>query len=520
MGSMLDPRGSASVSDVNMPDDEWYQEFVLDATPEQRAALRYDWLFTARENQILDVPLIMQAASMACPGEEEADDVGGIWFLRCGRGWGKSRCGAQACIDMVEKYGCRRLALVGATQEAVRKIQVLGESGIIEQSKPGNVPEYQSSKARILWPGGQTADFFNGVVPQRLRGYQFDGAWVDEIAAFRYPEQTWKTLRACMRLKTGPCIIVVTTTPNRTCPFVKKEISDKVGTLLTTGRSTENLKNVSGAVKADMRATKGTAWSLQEYGGEDVGDAPGATHTQAQIDRYKITDPDQVPKLSWFVEIVIGLDPNTTRSATADDVGICVVGRGPDGDAYVLGEYGDEGKKMGPEEWAAETLTQFDRCGSYCRRIVAETNAGGQMVRNTLRNHESRNERDKSGRIREPRPRVPEVVEIRSTEDKTDRIEATVPLMCGGRIHFCGHHPRLEQQLTGWVAVDPDTGKRSKSPGALDAYGFAINELFPDSEPFQGGEQSGAYTPTPFEAPEHRVGPIPSFLQGFGQRNS
>ena len=78
-----------------------------------------------------------------------------IWLALAGRGWGKTRVGAEQVRAWVGA-GSRRIALVAPTAADARDVMVEGESGILAISPPGNVPLYEPSKRRLTWPGGAT----------------------------------------------------------------------------------------------------------------------------------------------------------------------------------------------------------------------------------------------------------------------------------------------------------------------------------------------------------------------------
>lgn len=440
-------------------------------------ALRYSWrTFWARPNQILNLALIWT-----------------VWIIQAGRGWGKTRVGAEAVRDAVELYGCRRIALIAPTARDTRDTMVDGESGIIAVCSPENKPIYLSSKARLVWPNGAQAFMYSGEKPNRIRGPQFDFCWIDELAAMQYPEKVWDNIMFSLRLPSGCCRVVITTTPTRTCKLLK-ELARAAGTLFTRGSTYDNLANLSANLKANILRYVGTSKEREEIFGEDEGDVDGAYWSAALIDRDRITNPDDVPKK--FIKIAIGLDPNTTKSKDADDVGICLGGLGEDGYTYILGEYGDEGSKMGPNEWGLKVAQVCDF--HYVNLISLETNAGGDTIKLTILNA--------LGRSRAKR--IPQIKELRSQEDKSTRCEPVVALQNAGMIRFCGSFPRLEGQLTGWV---PNSGR--KSPGALDSFVFLVNALNPSTAPSAAGGNTNQATD--FRAVMNpRTGmPVPGFLK-------
>ncbi len=108
-----------------------------------------------------------------------------MWLILAGRGFGKTRCGAE-WVRAQLAAGRGRIALVGATAADARDVMVEGESGILAVSPPWNRPLYEPSKRRLTWPNGAVATTYSADEPDRLRGPQHDGAWCDELAAWRY----------------------------------------------------------------------------------------------------------------------------------------------------------------------------------------------------------------------------------------------------------------------------------------------------------------------------------------------
>ena len=119
------------------------------------------------------------------------------WVLLAGRGFGKTRVGAELVREWVETGQARRIAIISPTAADARDVVVEGESGLLAISPPWNKPVYESTKRRITWPNGAVASLFSAEEPERLRGPQFDAAWVDEIAGYDINTQqmTWDMLQ-------------------------------------------------------------------------------------------------------------------------------------------------------------------------------------------------------------------------------------------------------------------------------------------------------------------------------------
>jgi phage terminase large subunit-like protein len=130
-------------------------------------ALECEWIFKARPSQV------------------PPDGDWTTWLIQTGRGWGKTRTGAEFVIDSVRTGAAKRVHLVARAAADVRDVMVEGESGIIAVSPPTFRPVYEPSKRRLTWPNGAVATTFAAETPDQLRGPQCDLAWCDELASWR-----------------------------------------------------------------------------------------------------------------------------------------------------------------------------------------------------------------------------------------------------------------------------------------------------------------------------------------------
>lgn len=106
-----------------------------------------------------------------------------VWLLLAGRGFGKTRSGAEWVRDQVERKSAQRIALVAPTARDARLVMVEGESGLLKIAPEGTRPVFEPSKRQLTWANGAIASLFSADEPDRLRGPQFDAAWCDELAA-------------------------------------------------------------------------------------------------------------------------------------------------------------------------------------------------------------------------------------------------------------------------------------------------------------------------------------------------
>lgn len=165
-------------------------------TDEEAEDLLYDWSVWARPHQLP-------------PSGEWL-----TWMILTGRGWGKTRTGAEWVTDQA-KNGAKHIALIGQTKADVRDTMIeIGPSSILKISNPNFYPKYESSKRRIVWPNGCIGTIYSGDEPDQVRGPSHDRAWIDELAKFKYPQAIWDNLMFGLR-EGEDMRILVTTTPGR-----------------------------------------------------------------------------------------------------------------------------------------------------------------------------------------------------------------------------------------------------------------------------------------------------------------
>lgn len=391
-------------------------------TPQQAAAIYYDWRTWARPNQL--------------PPEGDWR----IWLLLAGRGFGKTRTGAEWVRAEVESGRRGRIALVAPTAADGRDVMVEGESGILAISPPWFRPLYEPSKRRLTWPNGAIATVYSADEPDRLRGPQHDGAWADELAAWQYPE-AWDMLMFGLRLGQDPRA-VVTTTP-KPVRLIKELLADKT-VAVTRGSTYENAANLAPAFLRQIVAKyEGSRLGRQELYAEILEDVEGALWQRQRIDELRVA---RAPEL---LRVVVAVDPSASDDDTSDEAGIIVAGVSRDGHGYVLA---DLSGRLSPDGWARRAVHAYKEW--LADRIVAEVNNGGDMVEHTIRTVD---------------PGVP-IKKLHASRGKFTRAEPVAALYEQGKVHHVGYFPALEDQMCTWTPGQP-------SPDRMDAMVWALTEL-------------------------------------------
>ena len=368
------------------------------------------------------------------------------WLYLAGRGAGKTRTAAEWLAYKAICYPSSRWAILAPTFGDGRDTCVEGESGLLTVlNRYGAVQGYNRSQGQIKLRNKSVMQIFSGEEPERLRGPQHHGAWVDELAAFRYMREAWDQLQFGLRLGDHPQVMVSTTPKPQ--PLIRELLGRTDGSVVVTRGSTfDNAKNLApSALKSYLARYEGTRLGRQELYGEVIEDVEGALWTISLIDAHRVMELSQD-----IVRRVVSIDPAVSNNADSDETGIVIVSRDRQGHGYVEADLSMRGT---PNEWATKAVNAFDEY--ECDAIVVEVNQGGDMVESTLRTI---------------RPALP-IKKIHASKGKRLRAEPISSMYEQGRIHHVGSLKTLEDQMASWTPDDP------KSPDRLDALVHGLTEL-------------------------------------------
>ena len=365
------------------------------------------------------------------------------WLLLAGRGFGKTRTGAETVRGWAMAHPGCHVALVAPTAADARDVMVRALTSAWEGGRLAELPNYEPSKRALTWANGSRATTYSADEPDRLRGPQHHYAWADELAAWRYPD-AWDQLQFGLRLGRDARAVV------------------------TRGSTFDNSANLDPTSLDEMRRRyEGTRLGRQELYAELLEDTPGALWTRTRLDELRVRSAPELRR------VVVAVDPAVTSGDNADETGIVVAAQAHDGHCYVLADYSG---RYSPDQWARRAVWALEH--HQADRVVAEVNQGGDLVERLLRTVD---------------PRLP-FRAVRASRGKATRAEPVAALYEQGRVHHLGCLAQLEDQLCRFTS----SGLADGSPDRVDALVWALTDL-------ALGESRAAFSPLAAVAAGRRI---------------
>lgn len=382
-------------------------------------------------------------------GQREPPGDWRIWLIQAGRGFGKTRAGAEWVSEIARGMPEARIALVAATIADGQRVMIEGPSGLIAVARDDERGALRWTPARreLCFANGAVATLYSAEAGEELRGPEHHAAWCDELAKWRRGAAAWDNLMLGMRLGMRPRI-VVTTTPRANDAM--RRVLAAPGLVATCGRTGDNPHLPGNFVAAMLASYGGTRLGRQELDGELLEDVEGALWTRALVERCRV-DAGAVRKP---VRVVIGVDPPAT--AHGDACGIVVAALLRDGRLAVVADASVEGPT--PGVWAQAVAAAAARWSAD--RVVAESNMGGEMVLQTLR----------GAAVTLP------VVAVHASVGKARRAEPVALAYERGEVVHAGVFAALEDELCGLQTGGGYAGP-GRSPDRADACVWALAEL-------------------------------------------
>ncbi len=370
------------------------------------------------------------------------------WLMMAGRGFGKTRAGAEWVHALATGKPNLRIALVGASMAEARSVMVEGVSGVLSVARRRRRRvRWEPSLGRLIWPNGSEANLFSGDSADGLRGPEHHFAWCDELAKWREADETWDNLQMSLRAGRRPRALV-TTTP-RPIPLIDR-ISAAEWTVVTRGRTCDNINLDQRFIDVMTATYGGTRLGRQELDGEVLSEVEGALWTRAGIEEARWAGP-----MPNFERVVVGVDPPGGAGSGSDACGI-IVAASAGRRLFVIEDASCQG--MSPDGWASRVAATAERWNTSL--VVAEANNGGAMVDSVLK------AADSGLKVRL----------VHASKGKVARAEPIALMFENGRARLLGHFAALEAELLGLSASAAYCGP-GRSPDRADAMVWALTVL-------------------------------------------
>lgn len=410
------------------------------------------------------------------PEQFPPPDPWNIWILMAGRGFGKTFTGAGWIVEQAATNPESSWAVYAPTYSDCRRVCVEGPSGILKAALPGEIGDkgYNRTLGEIRLFNGSVIYMISADQPERARGHNLWGAWVEELGSWRRPETWYEGLVPSVRL--GKAQIVVTTTPRPT-KIVRDLVSRKDGSVYVTRGSTfDNAANLSQVALDELkRRYEGTRLGRQELYGELLDDIEGALWNRDLIQYWSADGAAPV-----FERVVVAIDPAVTANEDSDETGIIAAGKLADAKGYVV--IRDRSGRLASAEWGRRSVSLFKFV--HGDRIVAEVNNGGDLVESLIRSID---------------PDIPYKA-VRASRGKITRAEPIASLYEQKKVWHAEPFTDLEDQQCTYVPGE-------KSPDRVDALVWALTELAEADQPVAQITWAGPARPLPERIVPHAHDP-------------
>lgn len=413
--------------------------------------LRGEWWWTARPEQV--------------PPDDEP------WFIclaLAGRGWGKSRAGSEWIVNRIIKHPYdshgvpTEWLVVGETLSDARTICLEGPAGILRVLERRGIEHrfMKSPRPRIVFPSGVKLHAEGADDKDVGRGYNAAGAWLDEVAKWKFPKESWDeglmpSLRADLIGDQPRAFVTTTPKPVKLIQDWLKRTDSSVH--LMRGSTFDNAQNLSAAVLRELRNRyEGTLIGRQELYGEMIEAFEGALFSRLDLENFRVEDtPDDI------VNTVVGVDPSLTGED--DEMGVVVVSNTADRDMWVRADRSIMAVGRAAALHAWRVVADFG-----ADMLVYESNLGKRWMATVF--EDAYRESIDLGLF--PRGTRPPMKAIDAKTGKRTRAEPVAMRSEQGKLHMVGRLNELEDQLvtfTSWGSHE--------SPDRLDAMVHACRFL-------------------------------------------
>ena len=218
-------------------------------------AWRMMWLTRALKHQILPT-----------------GDWWSIWLMLAGRGAGKTRTAAEQVAWWAWSYKATRWLVAAPTSSDVRGTCFEGDSGLLSVIPAILIDDYNKALHELRLTNGSLIKGIPASEPERFRGPQFHGGWLDELAAWEYIQEAWDQIQFGMRLKLDgmKTRLICTTTPKPRDLIIELMSRENDDVVLTTASTYANIDNLSENFRRQILSYEGTNLGRQEIFAEII----------------------------------------------------------------------------------------------------------------------------------------------------------------------------------------------------------------------------------------------------------
>jgi len=241
-----------------------------------------------------------------------------IWLFLAGRGAGKTRTASETIWQLAWDNPKTRWLVSAPTYGDVKSVCFQGESGILNVIPHSIIYKYRADDNELILVNGSIITGIPASEPERFRGPQFHGGWLDELAAWQYLDEAWNMIQFGMRLGQRP-ILICTTTPKPKPLIIDLVNRDGEDVIVTKASTYDNIANLAPTFKKQLLQYEGTSIGRQELYAEIIDPEEQGIIKRNMFRLWKANKP-----LPQFQYVVQSYDC-ATSDKTANDPTACTV---------------------------------------------------------------------------------------------------------------------------------------------------------------------------------------------------
>jgi len=243
-----------------------------------------------------------------------------IWLMLAGRGAGKTRAAAETLAWWAWEQPNTRWLVSAPTSGDVKSTCFEGDSGLLNVIPKELIADYNKALHEIRLVNGSFIKGIPASEPDRFRGPQFHGGWLDELAAWDYLQESWDMIQFGIRLGKRTKLICSTT------PKPKDVVLDLIGregddVVITRASTYSNIKNLAPSFQKQILQYEGTNLGRQEIHAEIIDPEEGGIVKRDWFRLWPAGKP--FPKLEYIIQ---SYDCATSDKTRNDPTGCITLG--------------------------------------------------------------------------------------------------------------------------------------------------------------------------------------------------